>query len=199
MYSTCQRPLTVAIFFNLKSLCLLECKSPKKILYLHLSWKNTCSYSQTEDPAFALSHLSTITSGLLLGRAEVLQGLRNFLNMDRPQHHSTDCIKERGVEKGSGRHSTLQGWEWSVFNHANIGTVLRATLGRLLRDGPERVWAFPSATMPSQAETETITDTVLIQFGVLLFIVSFVDSSLMVCDKCLWWVFCWYMTVTGTA
>ena len=43
------------------------------------------------------------TSGLQLGRVEVLRGLRNFLNMDRPEHHSTDRLKERGVEKGSGR------------------------------------------------------------------------------------------------
>ena len=80
---------------------------------------------------------------------QFLKGLRNFLNMDRPEHHSTDRLKERGVEKGSGRHSTLQGRERSVFNQANIDTVSKATLGRLLRDGAERVWAFPSATMPS--------------------------------------------------
>ena len=43
----------------------------------------------------------------------------------------------------------LQGRQRSVFNQANIGTVSRATLGRLLRDGAERGWAFPSAAMPS--------------------------------------------------
>ena len=69
--------------------------------------------------------------------------------MDRPEYHSTDRLKERGAEKGSGRHFTIQGRERSVFNKANIGTVSRATLGRLLRNGAERVWAFPSATMPS--------------------------------------------------
>ena len=78
-------------------------------------------------------------SGLKVGRTEVLRGLRNFLNIDRPEHHSIDRLKERGVEKGSGRHSTLQGRERSVFKQANIGTVSRATLGRLLRDGAERV------------------------------------------------------------
>ena len=57
-------------------------------------------------------------------------------------------VKIRGVEKGSGRHFTIQGRERSVFNQTNIGTVSKATLGRLLRDGAERVWAFPSATMP---------------------------------------------------
>ena len=96
-----------------------------------------------------LASTADITSGLQLGRAEVLRGLRNFLNTDKPEHHSIDRLKERGVEKGSGRNSTLQGRQRSVFNRANIGTVSRATLGRLLRDGAERVWAFPSAAMPS--------------------------------------------------
>ena len=84
-------------------------------------------------------------------RAEVLRGLRNFLNMDRPEHHSTDRLKERGVEKGSGRHSTLQSRERSVFNQSNVGTVSWASLaiGETLRNGAERVWVFPRATMPS--------------------------------------------------
>ena len=90
-----------------------------------------------------------ITSGLQLGKAEVLRDLRNFLNTNKPEHHSTDRLKERGVEKGSRRHSTHQGQQRSVFNQANIGTVSRATLGRLLIDGAGRVWAFPSATMSS--------------------------------------------------
>ena len=76
-----------------------------------------------------LASTADITSGLQLGRAELLWGLRNFLDMDRTQHHSTDRLKERRIEKGNGRHSTLQGWERSVFNRANIGTVLRETLG----------------------------------------------------------------------
>ena len=80
-----------------------------------------------------LRRTADITSRLHLGRAEVLRGLRNFLNMDRPEHHSIDHLKERGVEKGRGRHSTLQGRERSVFNQTTIGTVSMATLGRLLR------------------------------------------------------------------
>ena len=94
-----------------------------------------------------LASTADITSGLQFGRSEVLRGLRNFLNTDRPEHHSIDRPKERGVEKGSGRHSILQGRERSVFNQTNIGTVSRATSGRLLRDGAERVWAFPSTTI----------------------------------------------------
>ena len=56
-----------------------------------------------------LASTADITSGLQLGRAEVLRGLRNFLSTDKPEHHSIDRLKERGVEKGNGRHSTLQG------------------------------------------------------------------------------------------
>ena len=112
-----------------------------------LSWARRVSENER---AGRLASTADITSGLQLGRAEVLRGLRNFLNTDKPEHHIIDRLKERGVEKGSSRHSTLQARERSVFNQTNnIGTVSRATLGRLLRDGAERVWAFPSATMPS--------------------------------------------------
>ena len=77
------------------------------------------------------------------------RGLRNSLNMDRPKHHSIDRPKERGVEKGSGRHSTLQSRERSVFNQTNVGTALRATFGETAESGTERVWGFPRATTPS--------------------------------------------------
>ena len=45
-----------------------------------------------------LASTADITSGVQLGRVEVLRGLRNFLNMDRPEHHRTDSLMERGVE-----------------------------------------------------------------------------------------------------
>ena len=55
-----------------------------------------------------LASTADITSGLQLGSAEVLRGLRNFLNMNRPEHHITDRLKEREVENGSGRHSSSE-------------------------------------------------------------------------------------------
>ena len=64
----------------------------------------------------SLRHVRSISSGLQLSRAEVLRGLRNFLNMDRPEYYSIDRMKERGVQKGSDRHSTLKGRKRSVFN-----------------------------------------------------------------------------------
>ena len=120
------------------------------------SWWLPCSTQRLSSCSWTLLAVVTAcTYRLQLGRAEVFRGLRNFLNMDTLEHHSIDRLKERGVEKGSGRHSTLQGRERFVFNQTNIGTVSRVTLGRLLRDGVEHVWAFPRATMPSWAETET--------------------------------------------
>ena len=124
----------------------MHCLRLQRLLWIYCPGHAGVSGNERAD---RLASTADITSGLQLGRAEVLRGLRNFLSTDKPEHHSIDRLKERGVEKGSGRHSTLQGRERSVFNQTNIGTVSRATLGRLLRDGAERVWAFPSATMPS--------------------------------------------------
>ena len=66
-----------------------------------------------------LASTTDVTSGLQLDRAEVLRDLRNFLNTDKPEQHRIDHLKERGVGKGSGRHSTIQGRERSVFNQTN--------------------------------------------------------------------------------
>ena len=51
--------------------------------------------------------------------------------MDRPEYHSTDRLKDGGVEKASGRYSILRGPERSTFNQTSIVKVSRATLGRL--------------------------------------------------------------------
>ena len=52
-----------------------------------------------------------------------------------------------------GSKSSVQSIIWSSWSDF----VSRATLGKLLRDWVECLWAFPSATMPSWAETETET------------------------------------------
>ena len=39
----------------------------------------------------------------------------------------------------------LKGRERAIVSQTNIGTVSKATLGKLLRDKVERIWAFPSA------------------------------------------------------
>ena len=49
------------------------------------------------------------------------------------------------AERGSAQPSSLRGRKRAIVNQTNIGTVSRATLGKLPRDGVERIWAFPSA------------------------------------------------------
>ena len=115
--------------------------------------------SQREWTADRLASTADITSALQLGRTQVPRSLRSFLNMDRPNYHSTDRLMERRTEKGSGRHSNLQGQEQSWVQPDEHFTVLRATLGRLLRGGAERICVFLSPTMPSRTETETETET----------------------------------------
>ena len=53
------------------------------------------------EKADRLASTTDITSGLQLGSVEVLRRLGNFLNMDRPEHHNNDHLKESGVEKGN--------------------------------------------------------------------------------------------------
>ena len=78
---------------------------------------------------------ATLTSGLLLGRSEVLRSLRLYLRAQSQAHHTTDRLEERGVERGSARRSSLKGRERAIVNQTNIGTVSKATLGKLLRPG----------------------------------------------------------------
>ena len=66
-------------------------------------------------------------------------------------HHTiARHLEERGVKKRrSARRSSLNGRERAIVNQTNIGTVSKAALGKLLRDGVERIWAFPSAYIQS--------------------------------------------------
>ena len=84
-------------------------------------------------------------SGLPLGTSEVLRSLRHYLRAQNQGHHTIDRLEQRGVERGSARRSSLKGRERAIVNQTNIRTVSNATLGKLLRDGVERIWVFPSA------------------------------------------------------
>ena len=54
-------------------------------------------------------------------------------------HLDRDRLEERGVERGSARRSSLKGRERAIVSQTNIGTVSKATLGKLLIDGVERI------------------------------------------------------------
>ena len=42
--------------------------------------------------------------------------------------------------------------EVTIVSQTNIEIVSKATLGKLLGNGMERIWAFPSAEIPSRTE-----------------------------------------------
>ena len=52
-----------------------------------------------------------------LCKPEVLRGLRNFLNVYKPEHHNIDCEKEGVMEKGG---FTLQDWERFVSHWTKL-------------------------------------------------------------------------------
>ena len=91
------------------------------------------------DRADRLAGKATLTSGLLLGRSEVLRSFRHYPRAQSHGHHTMDRLEERGVERGSASRSFLKGRERVIVNQTNIGTVSKATLGKLLRDGVERI------------------------------------------------------------
>ena len=98
-----------------------------------------------ENRADRLAGKATITSGLLLGRSEVLRSLRHYLRALSQGQHTIDRLEERGVERESARRSSLKGRERAIVNQTNVGTVSKAMLGTLLGDRVERIWAFPGA------------------------------------------------------
>ena len=86
------------------------------------------------DRADRLAGKATLTSGLLLGRSEVLRSLRHYLWTQSQGYNTIDRLEETGVERGSARRSFLKGRERAIVNQTNIGTVSKATLGKLLRE-----------------------------------------------------------------
>ena len=52
---------------------------------------------------------------------------------------NVDRLEERDVERGSARRSFLKRRERAIVSQTNIETVSKAMLGKLLRDGMERI------------------------------------------------------------
>ena len=67
-------------------------------------YKDSCMYClghigfRVIEQANRLASMTDITTDLLLGRTEVLRGLRNFLSMDRPDHHNMYPLIKRRTE-----------------------------------------------------------------------------------------------------
>ena len=117
----------------------------RKLLWVHCPGH---AGVKENDRSVRLAGKAILTSGLLLARSAVLRSLRHYLRVQSQGHHTIDRLEERGVERGSARRSSLKRRERGIVNQTNIGTVSEATLRKLLRDGVERIWAFPCTYIP---------------------------------------------------
>ena len=77
-----------------------------------------------------------------LGRSAVLRSLRHYLRVQSQRHYTTDRLKERGMERGRTRWSSLKGWERAFVNQTILGTVSKTTLRKLLREGVECIYGL---------------------------------------------------------
>ena len=75
-----------------------------------------------------LAGITNVTSGLGLGRSEVLRSLRHYLRARSQGHHTFDRLEERGMKRGSIRRS--------------LYLFPRQRWGKLLRDGVDLIWIF---------------------------------------------------------
>ena len=84
---------------------------------------------------------ATLTSGLLLGRSEVLRSLRHYLLSQSQGHHTIDRLEERGVE------SKEEALDYTFLERTREGhrqsdehwNRFKDDTGKLLREGVERI------------------------------------------------------------
>ena len=65
----------------------------------------------------------------------MLRSLRHYLRAQIQGHCTISRLEERDVEKESARQSSLKRRERAIVNQTNIGTILKAMLGKVLRWG----------------------------------------------------------------
>ena len=95
-----------------------------------------------DDRADRLAGKATLTSHLSLGRSKYWKALETYLRAQSQRQHTIDRLEERGVERGSARWSSLKGREMAIVSQTNIGTGLKGTLGKLPRNGMERIYGI---------------------------------------------------------
>ena len=90
-----------------------------------------------------LAGKAAFTSGLLLGRSEVLRSLKHYLRAQNQGHHTIDRLEERGVERGSARRSSLKGRERAIIAiRRTLEPFQRQRWGNFLEMGWDAYWLF---------------------------------------------------------
>ena len=70
-----------------------------------------------------------LTSGLLLGRSEVLKSLRHYMRAQSQGHHTIDRLEEGSVERGRARQSSLKGRERATANQTKSWNRFKGDVG----------------------------------------------------------------------
>ena len=109
------------------------------------SYQGDVEREMTEQIDWRARQSNRNTRGLLLRRSEMLRSLRHYMWAQNQGHHTINRLEERCVERESSRRSSLKGRERAIVSQTNTRTVSKAMLRKLLRDGAERIRAFPSA------------------------------------------------------
>ena len=106
-----------------------------------LLWTHCPGHARVKeiDRADRMSGKTTITNGLRHLKSEELRSLRHYLRAQSQELRTVGHLEVRGVERGSARLSFLKGRETTTISQTNTGTVSAATLGKLVRDGVERI------------------------------------------------------------
>ena len=70
-------------------------------LFSKLLWVYCSGHARVKanDRADRLAGKAALTSGLLLGRSEVLRSLRHYLRAQSQRYHTFDLLEERGVKE----------------------------------------------------------------------------------------------------
>ena len=103
----------------------------------NLEWVRVIGHAglKGNDRADRLMGKAAITSGLHLGKSEVLRSLKHYLQAQSQGHHTISCVEEGGVEGGSAQQSSLKGQGRAIVNQTDIGTISKSTLGKHQRMG----------------------------------------------------------------
>ena len=96
------------------------------VLMFDIQYRNLWIYSpghsgvKGNDRADRLAGKPIIASGLRLGRSEVLRSMRHYLRGKSQGHLTIDRLKQRRVERGCARRSSLKGRERAIVSQSEV-------------------------------------------------------------------------------